>query len=81
MSQTNYLQIVISGLQRTAGPYRSAISNGAISRPTPRDLIAWPMATAWRLRETFGDCHYMALSGRAREFGPRFTTHVEHGIP
>ena len=24
MSQTNYLQIVISGLQRTAGPYRSA---------------------------------------------------------
>ena len=27
MSQTNYLQIVKSGLQRTAGPYRSAISD------------------------------------------------------
>jgi len=25
MSQTNYLQIVKSGLQRTAGPYRSAM--------------------------------------------------------
>jgi hypothetical protein len=25
MSQTNYLQIVISDLQRTAGPYRCAI--------------------------------------------------------
>ena len=25
MSQTNYLQIVKSGLQRTAGPYRCAI--------------------------------------------------------
>jgi hypothetical protein len=24
MSQTNYLQIAKSGLQRTAGPYRSA---------------------------------------------------------
>ena len=24
MSQTNYLQIVISDLQRTAGPYKSA---------------------------------------------------------
>jgi hypothetical protein len=24
LSQTNYLQIVISGLQRTAGPYRRA---------------------------------------------------------
>ena len=27
MSQTNYLQIVTPGLQRTAGPYRSAISD------------------------------------------------------
>ena len=27
MSQTNYLQIATSGLQRTAGPYRSAISD------------------------------------------------------
>ena len=25
MRQTNYLQIIISGLQRTAGPYRCAI--------------------------------------------------------
>ena len=25
MSQTNYLQIVISGLQRTAGPYKRAM--------------------------------------------------------
>ena len=27
MSQTNYLQIVKSGLQRTAGPYRSAMND------------------------------------------------------
>jgi hypothetical protein len=31
MSQTNYLQIAISGLQRTAGPYRCAI-NGLMHR-------------------------------------------------
>ena len=27
MSQTNYLQIIKSGLQRTAGPYRCAMTS------------------------------------------------------
>jgi hypothetical protein len=31
MSQTNYLQIVKSGLQRTAGPYKSASRRHVVS--------------------------------------------------
>jgi hypothetical protein len=34
MSKTNYLQIVTSGLQRTAGPYRSANRRGLIEAKT-----------------------------------------------
>ena len=40
MSKTNYLQIVISGLQRTAGPYRSANRRGKIDRSKNRLLRA-----------------------------------------
>src|ERR1019366_9117920 len=35
MSQTNYLQIAISRLQRTAGPYRSAIALALTADPPP----------------------------------------------
>jgi hypothetical protein len=36
MSKTNYLQAVISDLQRTAGPYRCAITGREQSQQDPR---------------------------------------------
>ena len=46
MRQTNYLQIVKSGLHRTAGPYKRAIrdrtaANRALFDHLPRQLVLW----------------------------------------
>jgi hypothetical protein len=45
MSQTNYLQIVIFDLQRTAGPYRCAISDISHCKkktPSPATFLSFP---------------------------------------
>jgi len=39
MSKTNHLQIVTSGLHRTAGPYRCAISDQSAAQQTATALV------------------------------------------
>ncbi len=51
MSQTNYLQIATSGLQRTAGPYRSAMYG---RRPRCKGKIG-------HFSEAFGCSHVFGL--------------------